>query len=418
MKLNFSDMAQTLFYIIAAILILDYLFERILDYLNSTTRSENIPALLKGIYNETEYKKSQEYKKVNSRFEMVTSSVSFVLIFLMLIFEGFAIADSIALSVTTNLILSSLLFFAIIGIAFDIIMEPFSIYDTFVIEQRFGFNKTTPKLYLTDKIKSLLITALFGGLLLALIIFLWSKAGNMFWLYAWALVTIVSLFMSMFYSNLIVPLFNKQTPLEEGELKQAISSFAEKAGFKLDNIFVIDGSKRSSKSNAYFTGLGPKKRIVLYDTLINDLSTQEIVAVLAHEIGHYKKKHIVMSLGLSIAQTGIMLFIFSLFVSSPELSEALGVNEPRFHIGLIAFGILYTPLSFVMGIGMNLISRRNEYQADNFAAKYGLAAELSSGLKKLSVKNLSNLTPHPLYVFFHYSHPTLLQRLINLEKQN
>lgn len=418
MKLNFSDMAQILFYIIAAILILDYLFERILDYLNSTTRSENIPALLKGIYNETEYKKSQEYKKVNSRFEMITSSVSFVLIFLMLIFEGFAIADSIALSVTTNLILSSLLFFAIIGIAFDIIMEPFSIYDTFVIEQRFGFNKTTPKLYLTDKIKSLLITALFGGLLLALIIFLWSKAGNMFWLYAWALVTIVSLFMSMFYSNLIVPLFNKQTPLEEGELKQAISSFAEKAGFKLDNIFVIDGSKRSSKSNAYFTGLGPKKRIVLYDTLINDLSTQEIVAVLAHEIGHYKKKHIVMSLGLSIAQTGIMLFIFSLFVSSPELSEALGVNEPRFHIGLIAFGILYTPLSFVMGIGMNLISRRNEYQADNFAAKYGLAAELSSGLKKLSVKNLSNLTPHPLYVFFHYSHPTLLQRLINLKKQN
>jgi len=418
LKLNFSDMAQTLFYIIAAILILDYLFERILDYLNSTTRSENIPALLKGIYNETEYKKSQEYKKVNSRFEMITSSVSFVLIFLMLIFEGFAIADSIALSVTTNLILSSLLFLPIIGIAFDIIMEPFSIYDTFVIEQRFGFNKTTPKLYLTDKIKSLLITALFGGLLLALIIFLWSKAGNMFWLYAWALVTIVSLFMSMFYSNLIVPLFNKQTPLEEGELKQAISSFAEKAGFKLDNIFVIDGSKRSSKSNAYFTGLGPKKRIVLYDTLINDLSTQEIVAVLAHEIGHYKKKHIVMSLGLSIAQTGIMLFIFSLFVSSPELSEALGVNEPRFHIGLIAFGILYTPLSFVMGIGMNLISRRNEYQADNFAAKYGLAAELSSGLKKLSVKNLSNLTPHPLYVFFHYSHPTLLQRLINLKKQN
>src|SRR5574344_635308 len=196
---------------------------------------------------------------------MIASSFSFVLIFLMLIFEGFAIADSIALSVTTNLILSSLLFFAIIGIAFDIIMEPFSIYDTFVIEQRFGFNKTTPKLYLTDKIKSLLITALFGGLLLALIIFLWSKAGNIFWLYAWALVTIVSLFMSMFYSNLIVPLFNKQTPLEEGELKQAISSFAEKAGFKLDNIFVIDGSKRSSKSNAYFTGLGPKKRIVLYD---------------------------------------------------------------------------------------------------------------------------------------------------------
>lgn len=411
-------MAQTLFYIIVAILLLDYLFERLLDYLNSSRWSEIIPDKLKGVYDEVEYKKSQEYKKINSRFGTITSSISFLLILLMLVFEGFAVADSVALSISGNLILSSLLFFAIIGLALDILMEPFSVYDTFVIEERFGFNKTTPKLYIIDKIKSLLITAVFGGGLLALVIFLWSKAGHMFWIYAWALVTFISLFISMFYSNLIVPLFNKQTPLEEGELKQAISSFSEKAGFKLNNIYVIDGSKRSSKSNAYFTGLGPKKRIVLYDTLINDLSTNEIVAVLAHEIGHYKKRHVLMGLGMGIVQTGIMLFIFSLFVSSPELSKALGVSEPRFHIGLIAFGILYTPLSFLMGIVMNLISRSNEYQADDFAAKYGLATDLGSGLKKLSAKNLSNLTPHPLYVFFHYSHPTLLQRLINLEKQN
>ena len=411
-------MAQTLFYIIVAILLLDYLFERLLDYLNSSRWSEIIPDKLKGVYDEVEYKKSQEYKKVNSRFGTITSTISFLLILLMLVFEGFAIADNVALSISGNLILSSLLFFAIIGLALDILMEPFSVYDTFVVEERFGFNKTTPKLYIIDKIKSLLITAVFGGGLLALVIFLWSKAGNMFWIYAWALVTFVSLFISMFYSSLIVPLFNKQTPLEEGELKQAISSFSEKAGFKLNNIYVIDGSKRSSKSNAYFTGLGPKKRIVLYDTLINDLSTNEIVAVLAHEIGHYKKRHVLMGLGMGIVQTGIMLFIFSLFVSSPELSKALGVSEPRFHIGLIAFGILYTPLSFLMGIVMNLISRSNEYQADDFAAKYGLATDLGSGLKKLSAKNLSNLTPHPLYVFFHYSHPTLLQRLINLEKQN
>jgi STE24 endopeptidase len=228
-------------------------------------------------------------------------------------------------------------------------------------------------------------------------------------------VTFISIFMAMFYSNLIVPLFNKQTPLEDGELKQMINDFSFKSGFQLKNIYVIDGSKRSTKANAYFTGLGPKKRIVLYDTLINDLNPGEIVAVLAHEIGHYKKKHIITGLITGIIETGVMLYIFSLLVSSPILSKALGVSEPKFHIGLIAFGILYSPLSFIMSIFMNMVSRRNEYQADQFAAQSGLASELASGLKKLSVKSLNNLNPHPLYVFFHYSHPTLLQRLNKLE---
>ena len=228
--------------------------------------------------------------------------------------------------------------------------------------------------------------------------------------------TIISLFMTMFYSNIIVPLFNKQTPLEDGELKIAIHNFANKAGFQLKNIFVIDGSKRSTKANAYFTGIGPKKRIVLYDTLINDLSTDEIVAVLAHEIGHYKKKHIITSLILGILQTGFLLFIFSLFVSSPTLSQALGVDEPKFHIGLIAFGILYSPLSTITGILMNMLSRKNEYEADAFANSFGLGEHLISGLKKLTKNNLSNLTPHPAYVFFHYSHPTLLQRIKHILK--
>jgi len=217
--------------------------------------------------------------------------------------------------------------------------------------------------------------------------------------------------MVLFYSNLIVPLFNKQTPLPEGELKSAIEEFASKVGFKLDNIFVIDGSKRSTKANAYFTGFGSKKRIVLYDTLINDMTTKELVAVLAHEIGHYKKHHVLWSLLLGILQTGVVLFIFSLFVGSRELSAALGVESPSFHIGLIAFGILYSPISMITGLAMNIFSRKNEYQADAFAATNYSAEELSSALKKLSVKNLSNLRPHPAYVFFHYSHPTLLQRL-------
>jgi len=237
----------------------------------------------------------------------------------------------------------------------------------------------------------------------------------MFWIYAWLVVAVFSIFMSMFYSNLIVPLFNKQTPLKEGELRSSIEDFAQKVGFKLDNIFVIDGSKRSAKANAYFTGLGPKKRIVLYDTLINDMETDELVAVLAHEIGHYKKNHIIQGLIISLIQTGIVLFIFSLLIDSPLLSKALGVEEPNFHIGLIAFGILYSPVSFVLGIFMNMLSRKNEYQADAFAAKNYRPEALASALKKLSVKNLSNLTPHPKYVFFNYSHPPLLERLNHLK---
>jgi STE24 endopeptidase len=242
--------------------------------------------------------------------------------------------------------------------ASDIINIPFSVYDTFVIEEKYGFNKTTPKTFVFDQVKGWLLGAIIGGGLLALIIFIYQKTQNMFWIYAWAVVAAFSIFMAMFYSNLIVPLFNKQTPLEEGELRTAIQQFAEKVGFKLDNIFVINGSKRSTKANAYFTGLGAKKRIVLYDTLIEEMETDEIVAVLAHEIGHYKKKHVIQGLIISLVQAGIVLFIFSLLIDNPHLSKALGVEEPNFHIGLVAFGILYAPVSFVLGIFMNQLSRK------------------------------------------------------------
>jgi STE24 endopeptidase len=334
----------------------------------------------------------------------------------MFLFYGFAFVDNLVWGFTGNAILAALLFFGIIMFASDVLGIPFSVYDTFKIEEKYGFNKTTPKTFMLDTIKGWLIGALIGGGLLALIILIYQKTQNMFWIYAWILVAAFSIFMTMFYSNIIVPLFNKQTPLEEGELRDAIQEFSEKAGFKLDNIFVIDGSKRSTKSNAYFTGFGAKKRIVLYDTLINDMETEELVAVLAHEIGHYKKKHVLQGLLISLIQTGVVLFIFSLLIDSPALGKALGVEEPNFHIGLVAFGILYSPVSFVLGIFMNILSRKNEYEADAFAAKYYNPEALASALKKLSVKNLSNLTPHPKYVFFHYSHPTLLQRLAHLKK--
>jgi len=408
-------MSQILFFVIIGLLLADFILERFLEFLNSTQWSDQLPEEVKDIYDEQEYQKQQTYEKANFRFSMISSSFSFLLMFLMVLFAGFALVNNWALSVSVNPILAALIFFGILMLASDLLTTPFSIYDTFVIEEKFGFNKTTPKTFALDKLKGYLLGAIIGGGLLALIIYIYQLTTTNFWIYTWIVITGFSVFMVLFYSNLIVPLFNKQTPLPEGELKSAIEDFSAKVGFKLDNIYVIDGSKRSTKANAYFTGFGAKKRIVLYDTLINDMTTNELVAVLAHEIGHYKKHHVIWSLLLGTLQTGIVLFIFSLFVGSPELSAALGVETPSFHIGLIAFGILYSPISMITGLAMNIFSRKNEYEADAFAAKYFDSNELASALKKLSVKNLSNLRPHPAYVFFHYSHPTLLQRLASLK---
>lgn len=408
-------MSQILFYVIIGLLLADFIFERFLEYLNSTRWSDQLPDEVKDIYDEEKYRTQQTYEKVNYRFSLLNSSFSFIIMLLMFLLAGFAWVNQMALSVSANPIWSALIFFGILLLASDLINTPFSVYDTFVIEQRFGFNKTTPKTFVLDKLKGYLLGAVIGGGLLALIIYIYQLTTSNFWIYAWLVVSGFSVFMVLFYSTLIVPLFNKQTPLPEGELKSAIENFALKVGFKLDNIFVIDGSKRSTKANAYFSGFGSKKRIVLYDTLISDMTVNELVAVLAHEIGHYKKNHVIWSMLIGILQTGLILFVFSLFVGSPELSAALGVDKPTFHIGLIAFGILYSPISTITGLAMNIFSRKNEYQADAFTAKYFDGEELASALKKLSVKNLSNLRPHPTYVFFHYSHPTLLQRLKALQ---
>ncbi len=405
---------MTLFYIIIAFVIFDYAFSRFLEYLNSKHLNHELPNELKDIYDAEEYKKSIEYDKVNSRFGFITSTFSFMLTLLMFTLGGFAFVDNLARDLVTNPILISLVFFGILMFASDIVNIPFDLYDTFVIEERFGFNKTTVKTYIFDKLKSWLLGALLGGGIMALIIWFYMLTAQYFWLYAWIAVSGFLIFMTMFASNIIVPWFNKQTPLQEGDLRNAIQQFSNKVGFKLKNVFVIDGSKRSTKANAYFTGLGAKKRIVLYDTLINDLSIGEIVAVLAHEIGHYKKKHTLIGLFTGILQTGVILYIFSLFVGNPALSKALGSDIPSFHLAMVTFGILYSPFSMILGIMMNVVSRKNEYQADRFAKENFNGMDLIGALKKLSVKNLSNLTPHPLYVFFHYSHPTLLQRIKEL----
>ena len=404
-------MTNTYFYIILGILIGGFILERWLAWLNMRNFKAPVPEELKDVYEPERYLKSQEYKRINSRFSILTSTFSLVLILVMLLAGGFAILNDFVFSISSIYIFTALLFFGILSFGSDILSLPFDVYDTFVIEEKFGFNKTTSKTYILDKIKGWILGALIGGGIFALIIWFYNLTGKNFWIWAWLLVAFFMVFMTMFYSNLIVPLFNKQTPLEEGELRTAIEEFSLKTRFKLNNVFVIDGSKRSTKANAYFTGLGAKKRIVLYDTLINDLSTDEIVGVLAHEIGHYKKKHSLTGTFLSIVQIGITLFLFSLFLNNPGLSSALGVEEPNFHISMIAFGILYTPISMILGYLFNLLSRKNEYQADRFAAENHDAKHLISALKKLTSKNLSNLTPHPLYVKFYFSHPTLLERI-------
>jgi STE24 endopeptidase len=404
-------MYNAVFFIILSIVIISFAFEKILEYLNLRHIFPTLPKEVEDVYDAENYKKSQLYKTVNARFSLLTSSFSLCLILFMLFTGGFGWVNDLVFSLFTNYILIALVFFGILMFASDILTTPFSIYDTFVIEQRFGFNKMSPKTFIYDKFKGWLLGALIGGGLLALIIWLFQLSGRYFWLLAWLSIGIFTILMTMFYSQIIVPLFNKQTPLEDGDLKKAIKDMADKTGFKLDNVFVIDGSKRSTKANAYFTGLGPRKRIVLYDTLINDLNTGEIVAVLAHEIGHYKKKHNLTGIISGLLETGLTLYLFSLLINNPELSLALNVEEPNFHISLLAFGILYSPVSMVTGIFSSILSRRHEYQADRFAAENTDANLLISALKKLSGKNLSNLTPHPAYVFFHYSHPTLLQRV-------
>ena len=408
--------SDTLFYILISILIISFIVDKVLDALNAKHYKDPIPPELSDVYEEEDYLKSQNYKKANDRFSSIASSISLVVTLFFFYLDGFAFVDEWARTFSDNTIIIALLFFGSIMFASDLLSTPFSYYHTFIIEEKFGFNKTTLKTFLVDKIKGWLMSAILGGLLLSIIIWFYESVGSNFWLYAWGIIAVFVFFTNMFYARLIVPLFNKQTPLCDGSLKTKIQDYAQKVGFKLDKIVVIDGSKRSTKANAYFSGFGSEKRVTLFDTLIKDLEEEEIVAVLAHEVGHYKRKHILFNLIISILIMGFTFWLLSLLIGNPILSEALNIASPSFHIGLIAFGILYSPISELTGLIMNFISRIFEYQADNYAKETFDAAPLISGLKKLNKNSLSNLTPHPAYVFVYYSHPTLLQRYHNMKK--
>lgn len=403
--------SDQLLYLIIGITIFDFLFGLILDFLNNRKIETTLPKEMEGYYDEDTYRKSMEYKKINDKFGLLTGSISFVVTVLFLWFGGFGYLNSLISPAFESPIMVGLVYFGLLFIASDILTLPFQIYRTFVIEARFDFNTTTPKTFIADKLKGYLLGIILGGTLLSVLLWLILVLEGDFWVYFWGIATLFVLFIQLFYSSIILPLFNKLTPLEDGELKDAIFDYCRKVKFPLTHVFVIDGSKRSKKSNAFFMGLGKRKKIVLYDTLIENHSVDELVSVMAHEVGHYKKKHIITGMVISILQMGFTLFILSLVVLNENISMALGAEGLAIHINLIAFGILFSPISTVTGILMNIFSRKNEFEADRYARETFQGGSLISALKKLSADNLSFLFPHPAYVFVNYSHPPLLERI-------
>jgi STE24 endopeptidase len=405
----------TILYIIIGISVVAFLFEQLLEVLNLSVKRRELPAEIAAFYDRDKYIKSLNYHEELTRFGFLTSGLGFAASMVMLIFGGFGALDAFLRPWFQNEILLALVFFGVLLIASDVLSLPFQLYSIFVIEEKYGFNKMTLRTFVLDKLKSYVLAAVIGGALLAVLIWLLQAVGPGFWLWFGAIAALLILCVNMFYTTLLLPLFNKLTPLPDGELKAAIEDFAGRINFPIDSIYVMDGSKRSAKANAFFSGIGARKKIVLYDTLIRNHSTSELVAVLAHEVGHFKKKHIVWSYVLSIFQILMMLFILSKMVFNQDLSLALGGTTQAIHLNLLAFGILYAPISGVFRLIMSLYSRKNEFEADAYARETYDGVALAAALKKLSVDNLSNLYPHPAYVFFHYSHPPLLRRLAALQ---
>lgn len=408
------------FLIIIGLVIFNFLFSNILDYVNHKNWKDKIPPELEDFYDKEKYKKAKLYSISKSKMGLLSSIISFLFVISLLLFNGYGFLNQLVYSDSLNLFLPfeintsfarSGVFFLILFILNSLISIPFSYYNTFIIEEKYGFNKTSKSTFFLDIIKSTILSILIGGFLLFAALYLYDNINEGFWLWLWIGLSLLMVFINMFYADLIVPIFNKLTPLNNVELRKKIENYSKDVGYLLKNIYVIDGSKRSTKANAFFSGLGPRKTIALYDTLIEKHTENELVAVLAHEVGHFKKKHVLSGLLMSVIQIGIMAFFFELCLKLPEISIALGGLDTNFHLGLIGFSIIFSPISMISSILMNYVSRKNEFEADAYAKETFNGEDLSLALKKLSVDSLSNIYPHPLYVFFHYSHPPLIQRL-------
>ena len=408
--------AEKWLYLIIGLVIFNYLFSTVLDFINGKNWRTEIPLVMKDFYPEDKYLKAKNYSKEKGKVSLISSTLSTLITLLFLVFDGYGWLDNFISLYYDIPFLKSGIFFLVLFILSDFISIPFSCYNTFIIEEKYGFNKTTVKTFVLDKIKGYLLTLIIGGVLLFGAIYIVSLLENDFWVWLWVSLSFILLLVNMFYADLIVPIFNKLTPLENGSLREKIESYTNKVGYSLKNIYIIDGSKRSSKANAFFSGLGPRKTIALYDTLVEKHTEEELVAVLAHEVGHYKKKHVFTSLFLTIFQLGLMCFLLETCLKVGEISQALGGKEMVFHLGLVAFGILYSPVGTILSILMNINSRKNEFEADHYAKTTYSGVALELALKKLSVDSLSNLYPHPFYTFIHYSHPPLLKRLSALNE--
>ncbi len=399
-------------------LIAVYMLEGVGQLLNIRALDPELPEEFRDTFDENKYKTSQEYTRDSTKLNLISSSVNLAIVLGFILLGGFPWLDSLVRSLGLSNLWTGMLFFAVLTFAQGVIGEPFDLYRTFVLEERFGFNKMTLRTYLSDKLKELLLMLLIGGPVLAGFLLFFQNYTDWGWFYAWMFILLIMLVLQYVAPTWILPLFNRFTPLEEGELKTKIMEYAEKMGFDLSGIFVMDGSKRSTKSNAFFTGFGKKKRIALFDTLIENHDPDELVSVLAHEVGHFKLKHILKNMLLGVFKTGVLLYIMSFFITHPPLFEAFGMQKVSVYAGLVFFMLLYTPISIILALFVNNLSRRYEYQADAFAAETtGDSENLVRALKRLSADNLSNLTPHPFYVFLEYSHPPVLNRIRKL-KQN
>ncbi|MBN2001002.1 M48 family metallopeptidase [candidate division KSB1 bacterium] len=403
--------------IILGTFLVDFLLNLIADLLNLKNLSSELPAEFKDIYEAEKYKKSQKYTVVNTRFGLIISTFSLVVTLVFWFTGGFNLLDITVRRWGFAPIWNGLLYIGILLLARFILSLPFNIYATFVIEERFGFNKTTPAVFFADTLKSLGLALSIGGLLLAGILAFFQYAGSLAWLYCWLVTTIFTILLQYIAPTWIMPMFNKFEPLQEGELRDRILEYAKSVKFSLRDIFIMDGSKRSKKSNAFFTGFGRNKRIALFDTLVQQHTVNELVAVLAHEIGHFKKKHILVSMAISILHMGVMFFLLSIFISQKGLFDAFYMQNISIYAGMLFFAMLYSPIELILSIFMNIFSRKNEYQADRFAVEtFPHPESFISALKKLVANNLGNLTPHPVYVFFNYSHPPVLQRILKIRE--
>jgi STE24 endopeptidase len=393
-------------------LVLEYGVGLIANLLNLSSLDSQLPDEFEGTYDTEKYAKSQEYTRATTRFQLVEATFSLALMIGFWQLGGFTWLDELTRSFELGPIATGLVFMLMLMIGLKLLHLPFQLWSTFSIEERFGFNRTSVRTFWFDQFKGIVIGGLLGGALMGAILFFFQTTGDSAWLWCWGTTAVFTLVTMFVAPTWIMPLFNEFTPLDEGELREAILGYAKDVEFPLEGLFVIDGSKRSSKANAFFTGFGKNKRIGLYDTLVEGQSTEELVAVVAHEIGHYKRKHIFKSLVIGIAHFGLLFWLLSIFLESQALFEAFGVSQPSVHAGLIFFGLLYTPIEMVLSVAMSAFSRKNEFEADAFAAETtGMPEELVTALKKLSTENLSNLTPHPFYVWLRYSHPPVLQRI-------